>query len=77
MKNFILPGGHFLSSYCHLSRCVCRRAERLIIELCESLPVNPIIVKYLNRLSDYFFTLSRHILLQNDVQEQPWIPTKK
>jgi cob(I)alamin adenosyltransferase len=77
MKNFILPGGHFLSSYCHLSRCVCRRAERLIIELCESLPVNPIIVKYLNRLSDYFFTLSRHILLQNDVQEQPWIPIKK
>jgi cob(I)alamin adenosyltransferase len=77
MKNFILPGGHFLSSYCHLSRCVCRRVERLIIELSESLPVNPIIVKYLNRLSDYFFTLSRHVLLQNNIQEQPWIPSKK
>jgi cob(I)alamin adenosyltransferase len=77
MKNFILPGGHFLSSYCHLSRCVCRRAERLIIELNESLSVNPIIVKYLNRLSDYFFTLSRHVLLQNDIKEQPWIPSKK
>lgn len=77
MKNFILPGGHFLSSYCHLSRCVCRRAERLIIELGESLPVNPIIIKYLNRLSDYFFALSRHILFQNNIQEQPWIPTKK
>ena len=77
MKNFILPGGHFVSSYCHLSRCVCRRAERLIIELNESLPVNPIVVKYLNRLSDYLFVLSRHILLQNNVKEQPWIPTKK
>ncbi len=77
MKNFILPGGHFLSSYCHLSRCVCRRAERLIIELNDSLAVNPIIIKYLNRLSDYFFVLSRHVLLQNDIKEQPWIPSKK
>ena len=76
MRNFILPGGHFLSSYCHLSRCVCRRSERLIIELNDSLPVNPIILKYLNRLSDFFFVLSRHILFQNGVKEQPWIPSK-
>ncbi len=76
MKNFILPGGHFVSSYCHLSRCVCRRAERLIIELNETVKVNKIIIKYLNRLSDYFFVLSRYILLQNGKKEQPWIPKK-
>ena len=76
MKNFILPGGHFLSSYCHLSRCVCRRAERLIIELKETVNVNAIIIKFLNRLSDYFFVLSRYVLLKNGIAEQPWIPKK-
>ena len=62
MKNFILPGGHVLSSYCHIARCVCRRAERLTIEINEQIHVNPKIIQYLNRLSDYLFVLSRKIL---------------
>ena len=62
MKNFILPGGHVNSSYCHVARCVCRRAERLVVELSESIHVDPIIVMYLNRLSDFLFVLSRKVL---------------
>ena len=76
MKNFILPGGHVLSSYCHIARCVCRRAERLTIEISEQIHVNPKIVQYLNRLSDYLFVLSRKILSDLEVPEQPWIPKK-
>tara|TARA_B100000900_G_scaffold335725_1_gene297327 strand:- start:21 stop:572 length:552 start_codon:yes stop_codon:yes gene_type:complete len=76
MKNFILPGGHMLSSYCHIARCVCRRAERLTIEISEQIHVNPKIIQYLNRLSDYLFVLSRKILSDLEVPEQPWIPKK-
>ena len=63
MKNFILPGGHSISSYCHLARCVCRRAERLTIETAEIQKVNPIIIKYLNRLSDFLFVMARKVLI--------------
>ena len=77
MKNFILPGGSTLSSYCHIARCVCRRAERLTIESSETTDISPIIISYLNRLSDYLFTLSRKVLLDAEISEQPWIPNKK
>ena len=76
MKNFILPGGHSISSYCHLARCVCRRAERLIIETAEIQKVNQIIIKYLNRLSDFLFVMARKVLIDLQIPEKPWIPTK-
>ena len=76
MKNFILPGGHSISSYCHLARCVCRRAERLIIETAEIQKVNPIIIKYLNRLSDFLFVMARKVLFDLKIPETPWVPTK-
>ena len=76
MKNFILPGGHSISSYCHLARCVCRRAERLTIETSEIQNVNPIIITYLNRLSDYLFVLARKVLFDLNIPEKPWLPKK-
>lgn len=76
MKNFILPGGQSISSYCHLARCVCRRAERLIIESSEIQNVNPIIITYLNRLSDYLFVLARKVLFDLNIPEQLWLPKK-
>lgn len=74
MKNFILPGGSPAVSYAHIARTVCRRAERHIIRLNdESDNVHPLIIKYLNRLSDYFFMLARYISLKNNVPEVLWI----
>jgi cob(I)alamin adenosyltransferase len=69
---FILPGGHIIISYCHLARCVCRRVERRVLSLMESENLNPIIPKFLNRLSDYLFILSRYIALEIDIQEIKW-----
>ena len=77
MKNFILPGGSILSSYCHIARCVCRRAERLTIETAEIQEVNPVIIEFLNRLSDFLFVLSRKVLFDAKIPEQPWIPNNK
>lgn len=75
MKNFILPGGHTILSQMHIARCVCRRAERCCVRLeLESLEVEPIIIKYLNRLSDYLFVLSRYTGYQMKVEEIPWKP---
>ena len=75
MKNFILPGGHTTLSQLHIARCVCRRAERCCVRLeLESLEVEEIIIKYLNRLSDYLFVLSRYTGHQLNVQEIPWKP---
>ena len=76
MKNFVLPGGHILSSYSHIARCVCRRAERLTIEISDQIKINPLIIQYLNRLSDFLFVLSRKILKDLNLPEQPWIPKK-
>src|ERR1017187_1433074 len=61
MRSFILPGGHTTVSFCHIARCVCRRAERLTIPLSENSFVSDIVIKYLNRLSDYLFMLSRKL----------------
>ncbi len=75
MKNFILPGGHTTLSYLHIARCVCRRAERCSVRLeLESPEVEEIIIKYLNRLSDYLFVLSRYTGHQLKVEEIPWKP---
>lgn len=74
MKNFILPGGHQAVSAAHLARCVCRRAERWTSAFHETEEVDPLILKYLNRLSDYFFVLSRRISADLKVVEVPWKP---
>jgi cob(I)alamin adenosyltransferase len=74
MKSFILPGGHVSVSAAHICRTICRRAERQIVELGEKEHVQPLIIKYLNRLSDYFFVLARwtgHLL---GAEEIKWIP---
>ncbi len=72
MRFFILPGGHTLVGYCHLARCVCRRAERNIIHLAENEYVNELIIKYINRLSDYLFMLARYTGFILQVPEIPW-----
>ncbi|HTF04017.1 MAG TPA: cob(I)yrinic acid a,c-diamide adenosyltransferase [Bacteroidia bacterium] len=77
MRNFVLPGGHLTVSYCHVARCVCRRAERCVIHLSESEPVEEIIIRYINRLSDYLFMLSRKLTHELGAEEIPWIPAKK
>lgn len=77
MTNFILPGGNQTVSFCHIARCVCRRAERLTTALNENEPINPAILKYLNRLSDYLFVLARKLSKDLSVKETPWIPEKE
>lgn len=74
MKNFILPGGHQSVSICHITRCVCRRAERLVIELDQTEKLDDTIIKYLNRLSDYLFVLARKMSSELSVNEIPWKP---
>jgi cob(I)alamin adenosyltransferase len=75
MKSFILPGGHTTVSHLHIARCVARRAERCCVRLeLESLEVDALLLKYLNRLSDYLFILSRYTTYQLNVQESPWKP---
>ncbi|MEO9802908.1 MAG: cob(I)yrinic acid a,c-diamide adenosyltransferase [Reichenbachiella sp.] len=74
MRNFVLPGGHVSVSTGHIARCVCRRAERLVIALAENEPVNDNITKYLNRLSDYLFVLCRWMTLKLEATEVPWKP---
>jgi cob(I)alamin adenosyltransferase len=75
MKSFILPGGHITVSHLHIARCVCRRAERCCVRLeLESLEVEQVILKYLNRLSDYLFVLARFAAFQLNSGEIPWKP---
>lgn len=74
MKSFVLPGGHPSVSFCHVARTVCRRAERLVIELDAQEKVDPLIVQYLNRLSDYLFVLSRKMTAELGAEETPWKP---
>ena len=76
MTHFILPGGHQAVSFCHIARCVCRRAERLSVELNDQESINNDIIKYLNRLSDYLFTLARKLSKDLSVEEIKWIPEK-
>ncbi len=72
MTHFILPGGHTTVSFCHISRCICRRAERIAVELADSEEINPYIIIYLNRLSDYLFVLARKLTKVYKVKEIPW-----
>ncbi|WP_070786712.1 cob(I)yrinic acid a,c-diamide adenosyltransferase [Flavobacterium crassostreae] len=76
MTHFILPGGHTTVSYCHIARCVCRRAERLAVHLDHLEPVAPIVIQYLNRLSDYLFVLARKLSTDWNTEEVKWIPRK-
>lgn len=76
MTHFVLPGGHTTVSYCHIARCVCRRAERLATHLHEIEPTDELVLKYLNRLSDYIFVLARKLSHDLDANEVPWIPRK-
>ncbi len=75
MKFFILPGGHVAISSTHVARCVCRRAERLCVNMQEhELFVDPLVIKYINRLSDYLFVLSRYVAHLLKVEEIAWKP---
>ncbi|RNL52544.1 cob(I)yrinic acid a,c-diamide adenosyltransferase [Pedobacter jejuensis] len=74
LKHFVLPGGNTVVSYCHVARCVCRRAERLSVELAESSFVEDKVTIYLNRLSDYLFVLARKLNLDFGTEENIWIP---
>lgn len=74
LRSFILPGGHTTVSFCHLARCICRRAERLIVHLSEDSFVSELVVKYLNRLSDYLFVLARKFSHDLDAKEIAWKP---
>ncbi|SDD12213.1 cob(I)alamin adenosyltransferase [Algoriphagus faecimaris] len=71
---FILPGGHTSVSFCHLARTVCRRAERIVVELASYEQVSDLVIQYLNRLSDYFFVLGRKMAAELQVEEVTWKP---
>jgi cob(I)alamin adenosyltransferase len=73
LKSLILPGGSQLISYCHITRCVCRRAERRVVKLNETEKVHEIIISFLNRLSDYFFVLGRKLCSELDIEEVRWL----
>ncbi|MEI6694783.1 MAG: cob(I)yrinic acid a,c-diamide adenosyltransferase [Bacteroidota bacterium] len=72
LHSFILPGGHVVVSHCHVARCICRRAERITIRLAETNAVSPLVIKYLNRLSDYLFVLARKISKDFGAKEEVW-----
>jgi len=72
LKSFILPGGHPIVSYCHIARCICRRAERHTIHLSQSQPVEELVIKYLNRLSDFLFVLARRLGKDFGANENLW-----
>jgi len=74
MKFFVLPGGHTTVSFCHVARCVCRRAERIVVDLNQSEFVASLVIMYLNRLSDYLFVLGRKLSADLAIEEQPWKP---
>ncbi len=74
LKSFLLSGGNIVVSYCHIARTICRRVERLVIQLTNEHKINPLILEYLNRLSDYLFVLSRKIGKDKDATETLWQP---
>lgn len=77
MKSFILPGGHVLVSQCHIARCVCRRAERSVVRFSHTQKdIEPHILPYLNRLSDYLFMLARYLSKKLKAVETPWVPKR-
>ena len=74
LQSFILPGGSALVGYCHIARTVCRRAERRIVQLTETTEVDDVIIRYVNRLSDFLFVLSRKTGRDTGIAEVPWKP---
>ena len=70
LNSLIIPGGNLLASKCHVCRTVCRRAERAVVRMSRQHDVNPVIMRYLNRLSDMFFVMSR-VFAEEDVKWQP------
>ncbi|WP_295716269.1 cob(I)yrinic acid a,c-diamide adenosyltransferase [Mucilaginibacter sp.] len=74
LRHFILPGGNNTISFCHIARCICRRAERITVHLANESTVDEKVNIYLNRLSDYLFTLARKIANERNVPENQWIP---
>lgn len=74
LMTFVLPGSSLQNSYCHIARTVCRRAERCVVELSLNEKVEEIIIRYLNRLSDHLFVLSRYITLKQNGEDIPWKP---
>lgn len=74
MRFFVLPGGHTSVSFGHVARTVCRRAERLVIALSQTEKVDPLVIKYMNRLSDYLFMLCRTMAYELKADETPWKP---
>jgi cob(I)alamin adenosyltransferase len=77
LTHFILPGGHAASSHAQIARCVCRRAERRVIELQHNDPRFTLEIQYLNRLSDYLFVLARYIMQKFEKEEVKWIPDRE
>lgn len=73
---FILPGGHPSVSFCHVARTVCRRAERVVVELASEEQVSELVIRYLNRLSDYLFVLGRKMCQELHVEELTWKPRR-
>lgn len=76
MKFFVLPGGDQVVSFCHIARTVCRRAERRILDLSTEAEVDELVLKYVNRLSDYLFILSRKLTNDLGMEEMKWVPEK-
>ena len=76
MTHFILPGGHQTVSFCHIARCICRRAERNVSKLNVDQPTQPEVLIYLNRLSDFIFVLARKLSKELEAEEIKWIPNK-
>ncbi|MCG9881443.1 MAG: ATP:cob(I)alamin adenosyltransferase, partial [Bacteroidia bacterium] len=74
LKSFVLPGGNLVASHCHVARCICRRAERMVVLLSQNAPVPSLIISYLNRLSDYLFVLARYQVFLHKGEELPWRP---
>ena len=74
LTHFILPGGNTVGAYCHVARCICRRAERLTVQLATESFVDAKMTIYLNRLSDYLFVLARKLSLDAGTQENIWLP---
>ncbi len=72
LKSFVLPGGELSVAQCHMARTICRRAERRIVEFSEQASVQTEIVKYINRLSDFFFVLARKLSHLKGIQETHW-----
>jgi cob(I)alamin adenosyltransferase len=74
LKHFILPGGDQAVSFCHLARCVCRRAERITVHLSTQSFVEEKVIVYLNRLSDFLFVLARKLCFDRNLPENKWFP---